>query len=51
MYPSFSYKLLTQFPRYSGNRNRALRFPQDEYISHENVFQQAGARDRLFPKL
>ena len=40
MYRSFSNKLLTQFPKYSGNRNRALRFSQDEYNSLENVFQQ-----------
>ena len=28
----------TQFPRYSGNRNRVLRFSQDEYDSLEDVF-------------
>ena len=39
----FSNKLLKQFPRYSGNRNRALRFSQDEYNSLENVFQQTEA--------
>ena len=39
-----SCKLLTQFPRYSGNRNRAFRFSQDEYNiffskqKHETVF-------------
>ena len=43
MLRSFSYKLLTQFPRYSDNRNRALRFSQDEYNSLENVFQQTEA--------
>ena len=31
------------FQRYSGNRNRALRFSQDEYNSLENVFQQTEA--------
>ena len=40
MHRSFSYKLLMQFPRYSGNRNQALRFSQDKYTGLENVFQQ-----------
>ena len=40
MHRSFSNKLLTQFSRYSSNRNQALRFSQDEYNSLENVFQQ-----------
>ena len=43
MHRSFSNKLLMQFSRYSGNRNRALRFSQDEYNSLENVFQQTEA--------
>ena len=32
--------MLTQFPKYSGNRNRAPRFSQDEYNSLENAFQK-----------
>ena len=48
MHLSFSYKLLTQFPRYSGSRNWALRFSEDEYNSLENVFQQTEAWDRVF---
>ena len=34
----FLIKLLTQFPRYSGNRNWTSRFSQDEYNSLENAF-------------
>ena len=48
MHLSFSYKLLTQFPRYSGSRNWVLRFSEDEYNSLENVFQQTEAWDRVF---
>ena len=43
MHQSFSYKLHTQFPGYSGNRNWTLRFSQDEYNSVEKVFQQTEA--------
>ena len=51
MHRSISHKLLTQFRSNSGNRNRALRFCQNEYTRLEKFFQQTETLVRLFLKL